>query len=390
MIVIILLLLLILSCSPGTNQPENTSRITVISRAEKIEQLVGDFDKEKQDSTANKTKTRYGLVSTDLGIPFQHNEKTYLLFGDSFGGTVPDDDAIAFTTDTNPENGLNLTFVHDLNGHFRAISIPGIDQGAYEVPVEGVSLNGKMYIFHTTDWNDITKTMGRTVLARSDNNGFSFQYLCDVSVNHFINISLIKIDFTQWQGFPVNSGQGLVLFGTGKYRNSRVYLACQKSDEIENPSSIRYFTGMNKSNIPQWSFNESDAAPLFEQSGTGELSVIYYPVFGKWIMLYNNMNPRGINMRAADYPWGPWSEVQLVFDPWNDNGYGHFMHVSWEYAHQDSVHDPGRENVWGGEYGPYQFGNLAVDTENRLTVYFTMSTWNPYTVVLMKAVLGKE
>lgn len=333
MLIIILIFLFLISCSPDTTDPEEITEppgITVITRAEKIEQLVGDFDRERQDSTNN------------------------------------------------------------LNGHYRPIQIPGIDQRAYEVPVEGVSVNEYMYIYHTTDWNMTTQNMERTVLARSENNGFSFQYIDDISSDHFINISLMETDFSDWQGFPFQQGHGLVLFGTGEYRKSSVYLGCQKAEDIEEPESIQYFTGVNNSNIPQWSSNESDAVPLLNQSGIGELSVFYYSEFNRWIMLYNHPHPRGINIRTALYPWGPWSDVQLIFDPWEDEGYGHFMHMSWEYAKMDSVHDPGRENEWGGEYGPYQFGNLAIDSKNTLTIYFTMSTWNPYTVVLMKAVLGKE
>ncbi len=94
-------------------------------------------------------------------------------------------------------------------------------------------------------------------------------------------------------------------------------------------------------------------------------------------------------MRAADQPWGPWSEPQIIFHPWSDNGYCHFMHTSWEFKKCDSVHDPGRENVWGGEYGPYQFEDFAVGDDSITTIYYTMSTWNPYTVVLMKATLQK-
>ena len=48
-----------------------------------------------------------------------------------------------------------------------------------------------------------------------------------------------------------------------------------------------------------------------------------------------------------------------------------------------------RENEWGGEYGPYQFGRLATGDAASTTIYFTMSTWNPYTVVLMKATLRR-
>ena len=53
----------------------------------------------------------------------------------------------------------------------------------------------------------------------------------------------------------------------------------------------------------------------------------------------------------------------------------------------DAVHDPGRENEWGGVYGPYQFEDLATGRDGESTIYFTLSTWNPYTVVLMRAAL---
>ena len=57
----------------------------------------------------------------------------------------------------------------------------------------------------------------------------------------------------------------------------------------------------------------------------------------------------------------------------------------------DSVHDPGRQYEFGSEYGPYQFEELATGIEDvNATIYFAMSTWNPYTVVLMKATVALE
>src|SRR5699024_7336923 len=94
--------------------------------------------------------------------------------------------------------------------------------------------------------------------------------------------------------------------------------------------------------------------------------------------------PRGINMRTAKYPWGPWTRPQVLFDPSKDGGYGHFMHIK---DSNDGLSDPGREGEWGGEYGPYQYGYYAKGNteDSTTTLYFNMSTWNPYTVVLMKA-----
>ena len=94
-------------------------------------------------------------------------------------------------------------------------------------------------------------------------------------------------------------------------------------------------------------------------------------------------------MRTADNPWGPWSDTQILFQPWDDNGYCHFMHCSWKLKKCDNVQDPNRDNVFGGEYGPYEYRELATGSNNMTTIYFNMSTWNPYTVELMKATLQR-
>jgi hypothetical protein len=183
---------------------------------------------------------------------------------------------------------------------------------------------------------------------------------------------------------------------SGEYRKSDVYLASQPAAGIGERYSIRYLTGLDDSGKPRWSDHETDAAPLFHQPVVGELSVSYNRFLEKWIMLYNcdsgRETPRGIHMRTADKPWGLWSESQILFDPFRDNAYGRYMHAlkmeGKPDGKVDNVNDLMKPNVWGGEYGPYQFEDLATGDSGTTTIYFTMSTWNPYTVVLMKATLG--
>jgi hypothetical protein len=351
---------------------------------QKISQLVGDYDNQWQQPTKNQTNTNYGLWGTDLGVPFAHNGKTYVLFGDVPG---TDRDPIAYTDDADPEDGISLRFISNPDGSYKPIDIPGIAQGAFEVPSEGVSIDGVMYVFHTTD------NMSRSVLAKSMDNGHSFSLVNpDFSSDHFINLSVEKIQVSDWSGLPDDSGQGLVIFGSGKYRESNVYLAFQPANGIEDEESLQFFSGMDASQNPLWSSREPEASALFSQTCVGEFSVNYNPYIKKWILLYNcdkTPHPRGILFRTADLPWGPWSNAQLLFDPWADHGYCHFMHVSWDWDNCDNVHDPGRAFEWGGEYGPYQFGNLATGTDTTTTIYYTLSTWNPYTVVLMKSTLFK-
>ena len=350
----------------------------------KISQLIGDYDRHQQAPTLNQTRTRYGLALTDLGVPFHHNGRTYIAFGDVPGGG--DRDPLAYTTDTTPEDDLALNFVAD-GAAYRPITIPGITQRAFEVPLDGVSLSNRMYLYHSTD-HSAALTMGRSVLAVSEDDGRTFRLLYNFSRRHFINVSVVDVPLQAWPGFPVATGDGLAIFGSGRYRESNVRLAFQPAPAIEDPAAIRYFAGLDAYGTPTWSSNEFDAISLFEQPCVGEFSVTYNPFLRKWLMLYNCGTPRGVNFRTADQPWGPWSDPQVLFEPWADGGYCEFMHTSWTFQNCESVHDPGRENDWGGEYGPYMFDDLATGTNGRTTIYFTLSTWNPYTVVLMKSELA--
>lgn len=365
--------------------------ITIEGRAEKISQLVGDYDREQEEFTENLTNERYRLRATDLGVPFRDGGRTWILFGDTWGAAGGDRDALAYTTDDNPEDGLSLDFVSDNNGTYVPIDIPDVSQGAFEVPSEGLMVDDRMYIYHTTDHNPPV-TMGRSVLARSvEKGGEAFTQLYDFSTRNFINISIVKVLPGEWELLPESEGEGLVIFGSGDYRGSNVYLAYQHASEIEDPDAIHYFAGIDNNGKPLWESDENKALPLFDLDNpcVGEFSVSYNTVIDRWVMLYNCSDPRGINLRTAKFPWGPWTESQIVFHPWDDEGYCNFIHVNWEEQQCDSVHDAGRENEWGGEYAPYQFEHFATGRDSSTTIYFTMSTWNPYTVVLMKAQLEK-
>ncbi|MGI8603163.1 MAG: DUF4185 domain-containing protein [Verrucomicrobiales bacterium] len=364
--------------------PPDVSYVTASTR--KISQLIGDLDYQWGTFTETRTQSRYGISGSDLGVPFSHNGVTYIVFGDTHGGGVfGDRDPMAFTTDTNPEDGLQLAF--PANGNvWRPITIPGISQGAFEVPLDGVSISNKMYLYHSTD-HSASVTMGRSVLAVSADDGMNFQLLYDFSTNHFINVSANKINLRDWPGFPAGSGDGLAIFGSGSYRASDVRLAFQPAASIEERSALRYFAGLDVLGNPTWSVNEADAIALFDQPCVGELSVAYNRFIKRWIMLFNCGTPRGINYRTARQPWGPWTEPRVLFEPWDDLGYAHFMHVNWTFRNYDTVHNPGRQDEWGGEYGPYMFKELATGTDNRTTIYWTLSTWNPYVTVLMKSQL---
>ena len=359
----------------------------VAGSTRKICQLVGDTDFQWLTPTENLTQTRAGIYGTDLGVSFMHNGVTYVVFGDTVGKVSGDRDPIAFTTDTNPEDGMALTF-HTAGSVFYPIIIPGIDQGSYCVPLDGVSVSNKMYLYYATD-HSASVTMGRSVVAVSTNNGWNFRLLYTLSRTNFINVSVNKVNLADWPGFPQASGDGLVIFGSGSYRASNVRLAFQPASDIESASALRYFAGLDASGNPTWSTQESASIDLFDHPVVGELSVAYNKFIRRWVMFYNSGDTahRGINFRTALQPWGPWSTNQVLLEPWSDGAYGQYFHADWNWSIIDNVQNAGREYEWGGEYGPYMFKELATGSDNQTTIYFTMSSWNPYVSLLMKTEL---
>lgn len=362
----------------------------------KVCQLTGENDRQWKRPTPNITETRFGLRGTDLGASFEHKGKVWFLFGDTHPTgrnnelRPVDGDSLAFSNATNPESNFQLTFVTAPDGHYRAISAAKVSLKGFEVPTGGVSHNGRMYVFCTTDAQVRPEKiiMGRAVLLRSQDDGKTFTNCGTISQKKFINIAPVVVTNRLWKGLPQSEGQGILLFASStQYRHSDPYLAYLPLLAIEDLSKLRYFAGNDARGVPHWSSTESDAKTLFTHPCIGELSVTYNPFLRKWLMLYNGDKPRGINFRVADAPWGPWSETALLFAPWRDKAYGEYMHVSDRFKPMDKVHDAGRENEWGGEYGPYVVERFTRGVKGRATIYYVLSTWNPYNTVLIKSTL---
>ena len=346
--------------------------IALLQNTHKIAQLTGEFDREgwkgpnsgdplEEHPAHNQTESRFGIRGTDLGVSFTHKGRIYFLFGDTWREPLRSQevnlDSIAFSTDTNPDDGIDLTFYKQPP----LIRDNAISQREFEVPLDGVSFGGRMFVFFSTDHHKVAHydLMGRSVVTSSNNDGYDYTYLYEFSRNKFINVSLEVVD-----GATVGLRDyrtTLLIFGSGRYRSSDVYLAAMPLEEIASGRFIRYYAGQRDGH-PVWGQREEEAVPLFCAGCVGELSARWNRFIQRWIILYNSDNPRGIVMRSAVQPWGKWSGPVLAFDPWQ--GYGKFMHISWKDPNHphDFLHDnmfgsddgfPWREQEWGAEYGPY-------------------------------------
>jgi hypothetical protein len=218
----------------ATVKPTATS-ISFVRRAaggtHKICQLTGDTDREIGKPTLNQTGSRYGVFGADLGFSFPFGNRLYFLFGDTVG--VHAGDSIAYSTDTDPEDCLQLQFVAGSDGRYLPPKVPGISLGPFEVPVGGLSIGEKMYVFFTTDHTE-AKVMGRSVLARSDDGAKTFTFLYDVSTDKFLNVDPVIVDNAAIPGLPGSNGQGVLLWGTGNYRKSNPYLAYVPLSSVED------------------------------------------------------------------------------------------------------------------------------------------------------------
>jgi len=354
----------------------------------KVCQLTGEWDRQCAAPTVNRTFSSYALYGTDLGASFEHQGRLLFLFGDTVGLGMINADSMAWSADTDPDDCVDLCFVSYPSGKYRPPRVPGISLGVFEVPMEGVSFGGCLYVYFTTD-HSAQHTMGRSVVARSCDEGRSFIYIGDISTSRFINLSIATIDNSDIEGLPEDEGQGMLIWGSGEYRSSDVYLAWMPLEMIEDPATLRFFSGLTgEGGTPVWSENEEDASALFDQPCVGELSVSWNPFLERWLILYNCHFTGGVSYRTAEAPWGPWSGDNLLFHPDLDDGFCHFIHVSWAEEVCDSISDPFRWFTTGGVYGPYLIDRYSTGIEGEeTTVYFTLSTWNPYNVVLMKSTL---
>jgi Domain of unknown function (DUF4185) len=378
----------------------------------KVIQLTGDIDRETGQKTLNETGSRFGIYGTDLGVSFSHDGRLYFLFGDTnrlkgkpglpasampgedFNEAATDYDAIAYTTSDHAYEGIRLSFNQDFP------HLDYVDQMTGEHPIEGISIGEYMYVFFTTDLFPDALRPTRSILARSNDGGIHFgKPIYTLSTDKFIHVSAQVIDNHVLEGLPENTGEGLLIWGTGEHRKSDIYLAYISLDEITNRSSLMFFSGIteeeeeeegDRHSKPLWASDESMAKPLFSARCAGELSVRWNYFLEKWIMLYNCelCNTRGVIVRLADTPWGPWSAPKIIFDP--EDGYGRFIH---DEPGKDSLYDPTRDGSddKGHEYGPYQMAPYSTGIKGRYTkIYFTMSTWNPYQVMQMSGIIPSE
>jgi hypothetical protein len=350
----------------------------------KTQQLVGEEDKERHAPTLSQTFTRFGIRGTDLGYSFEHAGLAYFLFGDTVGRLGRSLDTIATTGSREPETGVRLDFLTD-GADYLTIQPNGISMKSFEVTVSGIDLGGKMYVIvrtaHATDWST-----DKTMLTRFTPPSL-FEPLRQVS-GRFLTMSIhAEPPQAAVPGLPPG-GPYVLFWATAKYRESDLYFFIVPAAHFETGQGTLYFTGPSATGAGTWSPREADAVPVIRDGHLGDVSVTWCKALGLWLMTYDHREPRGIFFQYSTTPWGPWAERQALFQPGEGAKF---------------IHDPSRvpddglsgpvinaakndpATTHGGMYAPYVVERWTKLEGPELDVYYTLSTWNPYVVVLMKS-----
>jgi hypothetical protein len=362
----------------------------------KVEQLIGDEDKERHKATVSQSFTRFGVEGTELGNSFEHQGHAYFLFGPTLGRLPGLSDTIATTDTTNPNGGVHLDFLTN-GGKYISVKRTGVTMAAMDVPVAVISLGGQMYVAVSTNFTKGQAT-DRSVLTKfvAPETFQTIRTISELPAGRFIRMSMHAQPGTI-AGLPVG-GPFILTWGTGRYHESDAYLSIIPVGQFEAGKGIRYFAGLDAANAPTWSDNESDATPIVKDGTLADLSVTWCKDLELWLMTYDRRTqPNGIAFSYSRTPWGPWSEPEILFNPVRDNALGRFIHGPLRKI-DDGLAGPvlGQRNrvnaaeIRGGAIAPYVVERWTKVQGSELELYYVMSTVNPYVVVLIKSLLRIE
>jgi hypothetical protein len=390
----------------------------------------GERDWKNGNAIAKFKTSQFGMKATDLGYPVEHNGRLALLFGDTtkipqidHDESGPPDDAVGWITSrTSPkENECSDLIINNTDSIVRSpeVKTPApIKQGIFNVPSGGVSSDGGLYAFFWTDHcnspdkcpeSESLNSIGRGVLARSNDDGVTFSNAVPMPRGFVYSTA---VDATTLADLPAEQRLGTYVFGVPRYRDSVPYLAYAPPGKLIDPSSWQFYVGVKPiDGQPVWTSHEDWAKgrgepwsppgypELFPTSGAdrcvGEFSITWNKALKVWLLVYNCKisAPQSIVARIAPTPWGPWSEPSIVLNADRDNSWCKILM---------RIGDPeclGLTDYWpnrqrnGDFYAPFVLDRYTVPErtyypgKRRATIYWLLSTWNPYQVVVMRTKL---
>ncbi|WP_157001033.1 DUF4185 domain-containing protein [Agromyces laixinhei] len=304
------------------------------------------------------------VAGTDLGSMVNFGDKTFLLFGDTFGDRAPDSyggqggnwrsNVAAWTTDDDPSDGLTFDGWAPADDFGRASALVegdhDVNDGTGEVtkiPTHGFTVEDTLYLSYMSVkfWGEPGAWDANFAgLAKSTDEGESWTALDAPrwpGDSNFVQVAAVTAE---------EDGVEHIYFWSipaGRFGAVQLMRVPATVEAVEDAAAYTYFAGVDGDGDPVWS-DDMAAATTVVDGTIGELSVMWSGYLDRWIMTYSDAGNAYI--REGITPWGPWGEpIEMV--------------SAAEYP---------------GLYSPYLNPRYVSDDGRR--IYFTLSLWGPYNV----------
>ena len=365
----------------------------------------------------NDTFNRFGIWGTDIGVMWDNgipddpatpiNENQVLIaFGDTFGGPNMTGtwrlNTLFRSSDRDLGDGMTVPAGEWLNGNMfggsplwgetyaRQIILPerlprNLPTGVTLIPTAGISVPTPGTQYGATQYVSFMSvkkwgapgswTTNYSAIAYSEDNGENW-YIAPSSVR---TNSPVGGNKNFQQAAFVRPGDGFVYsYGTPNGRQGQAYLSRVAEADILDVTKYEYYSKGSKGGLfgigaykAGWYRNDpSKATPIFGKEkgacGVGkpgnqvsEMSVQYNATLGKYVAMHGDQF-NNIILRTSDTPEGAWSGPTVVMTQQNGGIYAPMMH-------------------------PWSPSSLGTGTD----LYWNLSIWSEYNVMLMKTDLTK-
>lgn len=355
----------------GTAQQNDGEKEIYCDNVKMVARVTGESLPTDSMPNPNNTGPDYDVYGTDLGIMWQlEGNRVGMFFGDTNGkgfvinknggnGENWRSNVLAFTTDTNLEDGLTIDeMLVDEDGKAREVCAGGkANPAVYQtsIPTSAIRAAGVdcVHFMNIYDWG---APHGRWLtnfssLYTSNDDGCTWQRCADVTFDkdsHFSQVAYAKRD--GW----------VYMIGTQAGRGDDGYLARFREEDLQKKDAYEYWNARAEKWIKG---DESRATPVL-RGPVGEASLMWHKKFKRWILTYN-------------------------YDPNHDSVRRTKRH-SILYCDTEDITKWGEPKVLleASQYPALYCAFMHPLKDNDDKLWFIMSMWGPYNTFLMSADLS--
>ena len=368
------------------------------------------YTNDPDDPTLANTSTRYSVWGTDVGTMWDNgipddprttdiNEHQVLIaVGDTFSGPNSAGwrpNTIFRSSDTDLTDGITIANGQWFNGNWfggaplgpnsttarpiiLAQNLPaGLASGVTLIPTAGISLPTPGTEFGATQYLSFMSVKQWGSPGHWTTNYSAIAYSVDNGENWKVAPSSVRLNSPssgnknfQQAAFVLGNDGYVYSYGTPNGRQGAAYVSRVLPKDILDVSKYEYYSkgtkGWFSSTPAGWYKNDpSKATSVFGKEGGGagntvsEMSVQYNKQLNKYVVLYGDQF-NNIVIRTSDTPQGTWSTAKTILRQQNGGIYAPMMH-------------------------PWSPSTMGTGTD----LYWNLSLWSEYNVMLMRTDLTK-